>query len=67
MSYSEEDDSDKNTEGSLIEDEEEDGSDQRSSDDDTVSGRDKDSASESESVFSDSPWDLEDMHRRQPA
>ena len=35
MSYSEEDDSDANTEGSLVEDEEEEGLDQWSSDDDT--------------------------------
>ena len=37
MSYSEEDDSDANTEGSLVEDEEEEGSEQC-----TLSGRDED-------------------------
>ena len=58
MSYSQGDDSDANAAGSLVEDEEE-GSDQRSSDDDTLSGRDEDSAPESESIFSDTPWDLE--------
>ena len=59
MSYSEGDDSDVNTAGSLVDDEEEEGSHQRSSDDNTLSGRDEDSASESESIFSDTPWDLE--------
>ena len=59
MSYSEGDDSDANAAGSLVEDEEEEGSDQRSGDDDTLSGRDEDSAPESESIFSDTPWDLE--------
>lgn len=60
MSYSaaEGDDSDANTEGSLVEDEEE-GSDQWRSDNNTLSGRDEDSASESKSIFSDTPWDLE--------
>ena len=60
MSYSvaERDDSDANTEGSLVEDEEE-GSDQWRSDNNTLSGRDEDSASESKSIFSDTPWDLE--------
>ena len=48
-----------NAAGSLVGDEEEVGSDQRSSDDDTLSGRDEDSTSESESIFSDTPWDLE--------
>ena len=48
-----------NAAGSLVDDEEEEGSHQRSSDDDTLSGRDEDSASESESIFSDTPWDLE--------
>ena len=60
MSYSaaEGDDSDANTEGFLVEDEEED-SDQWRSDNNTLSGRDEDSASESKSIFSDTPWDLE--------
>ena len=48
-----------NAAGSLVEDEEEEGSHQRSSDDNTLSGRDEDSAPESESIFSDTPWDLE--------
>ena len=59
MSYSEEDDSDNNTEGPLVEDEEDEVSDQQSNDNDTLSNRDEDSASELESPFSDSPWDLE--------
>ena len=45
MSYSEEDDSDNNTEGPLVEDEEDKVSDQQSNDNDALSNRDKDSAS----------------------
>ena len=39
MSYSEEDDSDNNTEGPLVEDEEDEVSDQQSNDDDALSNR----------------------------
>ena len=45
MSYSEEDDSDNNTEGPLVKDKEDEVSDQQSNDNDALLNRDKDSAS----------------------
>ena len=58
MSYSEEDNSDNNTEGPLVDDDEQEVSDQRSSDNNTLSSGDEHSASETEGTSSETPWDL---------